>query len=142
MFQEGFTSPGTGKIGHDLALLRLDYPVTDLVTGLGVLSPKGFNKTTLMPICLPPSKNFKDAPRVASAVGLGLTAERGKSSRCFTDGNGPVVFQRCSWAHVPPENMNETIGQQTAEYPCIRDDPTPSASNKVCQTLHEAIHDL
>ena len=59
-----------------IALLRLDYPVTDSDTGMGVLEGTRFNKETIMPNCLPTSTMFKDTDKTAVAVGLGISGEK------------------------------------------------------------------
>ena len=61
---------------YDIALLRLDYPVADPDTGMGVLEGAMFNKETIMPICLPTSTMFKDTHRTAVSVGLGISGEK------------------------------------------------------------------
>ena len=64
---------------HDIALLRIDYPINDYQTGLdlsfslgetqkkvsfilgaNLLAKSKFNHDELMPICLPPSDKFED----------------------------------------------------------------------------------
>ena len=132
------------RTDYDLALLRLDYPIADPDTGLGVLVNATFNMATIMPICLPPNKQFKDTRRSAVAVGLGITAENPKEHRCFTDGNGPVVFQQCSESWVEPDRRElDDLG----EYPHAEDrsqnrcskEPPPSSKNELCNQFHEKI---
>ena len=68
---------------HDIALLRMEYPIWDYKTGLGsnrvyfhrkkyflgarLLQKKSFNADELIPICLPSSNKFKDTGK-----GIGL----------------------------------------------------------------------
>ena len=61
---------------YDIALLRLDYPVADEDTGMNVLNSTKFDTKTIMPICLPTSRMFRDTDRPAVAVGMGISAER------------------------------------------------------------------
>ena len=86
----------TRQRNYDIGLIRLDYPIADPKTGMTIL-PGGpsFSMDSIMPICLPPNKDFKDTGVEAVAVGLGITAEA-ETGRCFTDGNGPSAFQTCA----------------------------------------------
>ena len=62
------------RVDYDLALARLSYPVADPWTGLTLLHGNKFNKTSVMPICLPHNKNFRDTDRFAVSVGMGITS--------------------------------------------------------------------
>ena len=100
-----------------------------------------------MPICLPLDKAFKDTDRVATAVGLGITRENTRRGRCLTDKNGPVVFQRCSWAMVRQKPMDDYIVENYEDqeyskyYPC-RKDKTPSDNDPLCSNFYEEILEL
>ena len=96
-----------------------------------------------MPICLPPDKAFKDTNRVATAVGLGIIRENTNKGKCFTDGNGPVVFQRCSWSYVPERKNPEDpeITDLYPESPC-RHSKTPSDNDPLCSNFYDEIWKL
>ena len=120
----------------------MNYPTGDPDTGLTVL-PDGpqFNKSTIMPICLPPDENFKDNDRLAYAVGLGIKAEEDVEKRCFTDANGPDPFQQCSPYYINPlRNIDEDYGGTM--YHCQKSLETPSALNPLCKKFYEGIHKL
>ena len=70
--------------------------------GLTFLPGNKFDPETVMPICLPTKKSFRDTGRAATAVGLGITMYTEGSRRCFTDENGPEVFQQCATQWVGP----------------------------------------
>ena len=61
---------------YDIALLRVDYPIIDDYNGLTVMRGNRFRPREIMPICLPTSRSFKDTNRPATAVGMGITAEK------------------------------------------------------------------
>ena len=135
------------RTDFDIALLRLDYPIADFDTGLGVLQGTKFNTASIMPICLPPDKDFPDTNRQAIAVGLGIVGERDKKGRCFTDGNGPVVFQQCSTRWVLPNNLqmdeyNEfTYVNNMDGHRCSTEHP-PSYLEPLCRKYHQRIQKL
>jgi hypothetical protein len=54
----------------------------------------GFEPRTIMPICLPPNDEFRDNPRQAKVVGVGL--KKDKDNKCMTDVNGPDIFAPCA----------------------------------------------
>ena len=62
------------RVDYDIALLRLDYPVMDAESGMTLMPNGNFSNETVMPICLPSNKHFKDTNRHATAVGKGVTA--------------------------------------------------------------------
>ena len=64
------------RVDHDLALLRLSYPVADPDTGLTLLAGATFSKDSVMPICMPFHKGMKDSKMTAFAVGVGRIAEK------------------------------------------------------------------
>ena len=64
------------RVDYDIALLRIDYPIADPDTGLTVLHNRTFALDTIMPVCLPPNKLFRDTNRQAIAVGMGISGER------------------------------------------------------------------
>merc|ERR1719450_532756 len=87
----------TKRKDYDIALIRIDYPVIDDDSGMTLLHGNRFDNSTVMPICLPSSRGFKDTEKPAIAVGLGITRSMEYQRKsCFTDGNGPEVFQRCA----------------------------------------------
>ena len=126
----------------------MDYPIADPDTGIGVLMDARFNKNSIMPICLPPNKNFKDYDRQGIVVGLGVIADGFKSNRCITDGNGPVAFQKCSTLWVEPDRMlldeeGSYDHAHSAQFPniCVKEEP-PSRLNKLCAKYHQKIENL
>ena len=90
----GQTGRRTRREDYDIAMLRIDYPIMDEGTGITVLQGNKFDTTTIMPICLPPNKGyvapntnkgpffwmfenrFRDTQRSATAVGMGITAQK------------------------------------------------------------------
>lgn len=138
------------RIDYDVALLRLDYPIKDPETGLGVLNSPGFDRKTIMPICLPPNADFKDTNRAGTAVGMGIKGEKGQSKRCFTNGKGPVVFQKCSPVYVYEHKRDERGDEDyynaalhhSASAPCEKEHPPPSSFNKLCKTFYDKIAKL
>ena len=126
---------------YDVALVRLSYPVADPDTGMSVL-PTGvkFDVKTVMPICLPSSEDFEDTNRQAISVGMGIVAEKEKD-KCFTDGNGPVVFQKCApeWVSDPPRKNDYDLYE--TEVGCSYQ-PPPSATDELCRKYHEKIKAL
>ena len=67
---------GRIRTDYDIALLRLDYPIVDPASGMNVLNSTKFSPKTIMPICLPPHKMFRDTNRHAIAIGMGIIAEK------------------------------------------------------------------
>ena len=138
------------RIDYDVALLRLDYPIKDPETGLGVLNSPGFDRKTIMPICLPPNSDFKDTNRAGTAVGMGIKGEKSKSKRCFTNGKGPVVFQKCSHVYVYEHKRDERGDEDyynaalhhSVSAPCEKEHPPPSSFNKLCKTFYDQIAKL
>lgn len=77
---------------YDIALVRINYPVQDdesgtlmlqsynilqiFYKGMTVLYNRRFNVSSIMPICLPPSRNFKDDDRGSVVVGMGIAASQ------------------------------------------------------------------
>ena len=65
--------------------------------------------------------------------------------RCFTDGNGPDVFQKCTTHWVHPDmrtkddydRYDQTQGHGACDFTA-----PPSAHNKVCKSFHEKIKEL
>ena len=69
----------------------------------------------------------------------------GKNERCFTDGNGPDVFQKCALEWISPDETGKDPYNRY-EYTdghgrCSRHNP-PSAHDKVCKSFHEKIAEL
>ena len=70
--------------------------------GLTYLGKNKFHHRSVMPICLPTSKNFRDNKRQVFAVGVGanwsgyLGKKEGIAKNCFTDSSGPEVLQQCA----------------------------------------------
>ena len=56
--------------------MRLHYPIVDPASGMNVLNGLEFQAEKIMPICLPQSEMFQDTERQATAVGMGITAEK------------------------------------------------------------------
>ena len=123
---------------YDIALLRIDYPVVDPDTGMNVLNSTEFIPDKIMPICLPPNKDFKDTERRAVAVGMGMSGVQ--RSKCFTNGDGPDVFQQCSPRWVDPRMPEKDDYQQhqNVKKLCYKG-PPPSEMNKICKKFHEKL---
>merc|ERR1712032_1082699 len=98
---------------------------------------------TVMPICLPRNKGFRDTQRTATAVGMGIK-RRAKS--CYTDGNGPEVFQTCStkWIRNSDKSKDEYEEYKNTygSYGCEKSQPPPSSENAICKKYHEKIGQL
>eukprot|EP00091_Calanus_sinicus_P018816 TRINITY_DN4424_c0_g1_i1.p1 TRINITY_DN4424_c0_g1~~TRINITY_DN4424_c0_g1_i1.p1 ORF type:complete len:190 (-),score=22.94 TRINITY_DN4424_c0_g1_i1:2-571(-) len=130
---------------YDIALLRLDYPIIDPDPLRRVLKNATFDPKTIMPICLPPDEQFTDNNRLGTVAGLGITGEAEKKGRCFTDGNGPDVFQQCAMKWVSPNNQEK---DEYGMYPNTEGNgkcsmgPTPSANDNVCKTFHEELKNI
>ena len=96
---------------YDIALLRIEYPVMDSLTGMTLLKAnKTFNDSEqVMPICLPKSKDFIDTNKEAFAVGYGAHTQTTKPLhlRCITGENGPDVFQECARNYFTPEQLEK-----------------------------------
>ena len=137
------------RADFDIALLRLDYPIIDPDTGMGVLDEKRFSMNSIMPICLPQNKYFKDNNRQGVAVGMGIEAEKSTNARCFTDGNGPDAFQQCSPLWVEEKMLNFKDDYEQYEFPfenqpprfCSKQEP-PSTANTLCKEYHNIIEEL
>ena len=125
----------------------MNYPVIDPDTGMGVLEEKIFNMNSIMPICLPPNKYFKDQNKRGVIVGVGIRAEKTKSTRCFTDGNGPEAFQQCSTLWVDEEMVNYRdddkydFAWEAPPKSCSKEAP-PSIFNGLCKDYHQKITEL
>ena len=142
----------TYRKDYDIALLRLSYPVADPDTGMTILG-KGphFSKNTIMPICLPENKHFKDTNRMAYAVGMGLQGEKDNADRCVTDANGPVPFQRCASKYIL-QNETEIYNDYNGGFlhtkyllegnECVFDSPTPSSLDPLCRKFYGPINEL
>merc|ERR1719233_2531439 len=114
------------------------------------LMPLGnFSSKTVMPICLPTNVKFKDTSRPATVVGKGINSapKRQSTPICWTDGNGPEMFQRCAdkWVRSDKRDQKneydlyEDVWERSAG--CEFNDP-PSSLNEVCKHFHEKIKQL
>ena len=112
------------------------------ILGLTYLHDNKFHPRTVMPICLPPSQDFDDTKKQAMAVGMGITRDMQfqNRKRCFTDGNGPEVFQQCAPEWVDRRtNTTDKYGKYVrVQRNCLRG-PPPSTSDQICKTFHERI---
>ena len=115
--------------------------MTLLMLGLTFLEGNKFSPETVMPICLPTSKRFNDTRRLVTSVGVGL--KRFKARTCFTDGNGPEVFQPCAPLWVGPGRMEKNVyGRYTQwRHKCTKEAP-PSSANEICKDFHDKIQIL
>ena len=68
-----------------------------------------------------------------------------KTERCFTDGDGPAVFQQCALKWVlPHENYLDDYGKYETTRGnghCDMSNP-PSFYDKICKSFHEKINNL
>ena len=108
--------------------------------GLTFLPGNKFDPETAMPICLPTKKSFRDTGRAATAVGMGIIAS---AKRCFTDANGPEVFQPCATQWVGPSFLgkNKYGRYKFTQRGCMKTDP-PSSLNEICRNYHQKIESL
>ncbi|XP_023349609.1 uncharacterized protein LOC111718292 isoform X3 [Eurytemora carolleeae] len=142
---------------HDIALVRLDYPVLDEEFGIGVLKTEigdGFSKDTIMPICLPNAK-VKDRMVKAMAIGFGRLREM---RQCLTDDSGPDVFAPCAkrWIGPKPHDQEKTKDNkeylkyhqavpeenQDGVFNCENNLPPPSSLDQVCVKFNQKLVDL
>lgn len=141
---------------YDIALFRLDYPVMDEIHGLTILNSDGetkgnaFNPKTVMPICLPTGKWYKDEGLTVKAIGMGLNKEmigwNKNKKKCTTNGDGPEVFKRCSPKWVMERNGGfDQDDYGVYPYPnnyCEKNLKPPSYDDEVCKVFHEQIDAL
>ena len=66
-----------------------------------------------------------------------------RNEKCFTDGNGPEVFQPCSGLFVGPQSMQkDRFGRFIqAQFGCTNGDP-PSMSDEICHNFYDKIENL
>ena len=68
-----------------------------------------------------------------------------RQQRCFTDGNGPDVFQKCAlrWVQPHQKTLDEYGQYQNTEGNgrCSKL-PPPSVQDKVCKSFHDKIAEL
>ena len=66
--------------------------------------------------------------------------------KCFTDGNGPDVFKKCSkiWVHPDLSKYKDDYDRydQTQGHGACDFSPPPSAHDEVCKSFHEKIKEL
>ena len=70
---------------------------------------------------------------------------------CYTDGNGPDVFRKCSKLFVLPYDDNSTsegaTGEQEYNTPfghgqCVTGVLPPSSQNEICKNFHKKIENI
>lgn len=111
---------------NDIALVRIDYPLVDESgsftkllllnlsfnpTGINLLEENKFKNDTIMPICLPPTKGFRDTGVYTSSISFKVSSfeihswlphqnykhvKEVKKYDCMTNNMGPEKFQRCA----------------------------------------------
>ena len=100
------------------------------VVGLGIAASKWLEKN----VC----KQFYDTKYYSLLVYIRTYLRKDK---CFTNGNGPEVFQKCASKWVAPNEKLNKWEKYNVQIKCTHA-PPPSSYNKLCKAYYDKVESL